>query len=72
MLIAAADASDEPLVALLGEPGFYSRFGFVPAADLAIAAPEADWGDYFQVRVLSAYRPEMAGTLRYAEPFSAL
>ncbi len=71
-VIAAADASNEPLVALLGEPAFYRRFGFVPGADLAIAAPELDWGDYFQVRVLSAYRPAMAGTFRYAEPFSAL
>jgi putative acetyltransferase len=29
-VLAAADALDEPLVALLGDPGYYGRFGFRP------------------------------------------
>ena len=33
-VIGAADAAGEPLIALLGDPRFYTRFGFVPASDL--------------------------------------
>lgn len=70
-VLGAADATDEPLVALLGEPRFYGRFGFRPAADFGIAAPDPTWGGYFQVRTLTAYRP-VAGTFAYAAPFSRL
>ena len=35
-VIGAADAGGEPLIALLGDPGFYSRFGFVPASELGV------------------------------------
>ncbi len=31
-VLGAADATDEPLVALLGDPAFYRRFGFVAAS----------------------------------------
>lgn len=70
-VLGAADALDEPLVALLGEPGYYRRFGFRPAARYGIAAPDPRWGDYFQIRPLSAYCP-VAGTFTYAEPFTRL
>ena len=69
-LLAAAEARDEALVALLGAPGFYGRFGFRPAAGHGVAAPEASWGDHFQVRVLSADAPR--GTFCYAAPFAEL
>ena len=39
-LLAVAEAADERLVALLGSPDYYRRFGFVPAAELGIAAPD--------------------------------
>lgn len=65
----AAEALGEPIVALLGEPAFYGRFGFVPAASRGIDAPDPEWGDYFQIRPLTAYGDE-AGAFEYAAPFS--
>jgi putative acetyltransferase len=70
-VLGAADALEEPLVALLGEPEYYSRFGFRPASEFQISAPDPDWGTYFQVRPLSAYRP-LTGTFHYAAPFDEL
>jgi putative acetyltransferase len=70
-LLGAADALGEPLVALLGNPGFYGRFGFVPAQSLGIAAPDPSWGDYFQVRTLTTYAGQ-TGRFRYASPFERL
>lgn len=70
-VLGAADALGEPLVALLGEPGYYARYGFRPSAEYGITAPDARWGNYFQVRVLSAYRL-LNGTFAYAEPFNRL
>ena len=54
-LLGAAQARDETLVGLLGEPAYYGRFGFVAAAELGVAAPDPAWGPYFQV--LPAHRP---------------
>lgn len=69
-LIGAAQASGETLVGLLGEPGFYGRFGFVAAADLGVHAPEPGWGRYFQALALGDHVP--TGTFRYAAPFDRL
>lgn len=71
-LLGAADALDEPLVALLGSPRYYPRFGFRPAADHGIQPPVPEWEPHFQVRVLTAYDPAVRGTFRYAEPFEKL
>ncbi|GAA1779816.1 N-acetyltransferase [Streptomonospora arabica] len=71
-VLGAADARSEPLVALLGEPGYYRRFGFRPAAELGVVAPDPAWGDYFQVRPLSAYDTAHRGAFRYAAPFDRL
>ena len=71
-VLGAADAMGEPLVALLGSPGYYGRFGFRPAAEFAVDAPDASWGAYFQVRALTAYDPSIRGPFRYASPFDAL
>jgi putative acetyltransferase len=65
----AGDALGEPLVALIGDPGYYRRFGFRPGHDYAITPPVASWQPVFQVRVLAAYRPTVRGTFRFAEPF---
>ncbi|PWH05447.1 GNAT family N-acetyltransferase [Brachybacterium endophyticum] len=70
-LIDAADERGEQLIALLGDPAYYSRFGFSPAADLGIQAPDPTWGAAFQVRPLGAY-DGFTGVFRYAEPFSRL
>jgi putative acetyltransferase len=71
-VIAAADALDEPLIGLLGSPAYYARFGFGPAASLGITPPDPAWGDHFQARALSAYRPEITGHFRYPPPFDRL
>lgn len=71
-VLGAADALDDPLVALLGDPDYYGRFGFRPASELGILAPDEAWGDYFQTRPLSSYDADIRGRFRYAEPFSRL
>jgi putative acetyltransferase len=70
--IGAAEAMDEPFIALLGAPAYYSRFGFVPSTRYGILPPDPAWGGYFQVLTLSAYTPDLQGTFRYAAPFERL
>jgi putative acetyltransferase len=71
-VLGAADATEEPLVALLGDPAFYQRFGFAPAAAFGILAPNPTWGPHFQARTLSSWSPQLTGSFRYAAPFSEL
>lgn len=71
-MIGAADATDEPLIALLGAPEYYSRFGFAPSTAFAIVPPSPEWGDFFQVLPLTAWVDSIAGTFRYAAPFDRL
>ncbi|MFZ0000638.1 MAG: N-acetyltransferase [Trebonia sp.] len=68
-VLGAGDALGEPLVALLGSPAYYRRFGFRPSDEYGITPPRPQWQPHFQVRVLSAYRPEARGTFTYPEPF---
>jgi putative acetyltransferase len=68
-VLGAADALGEPLVALLGDPGYYARFGFRPAAGHGITPPVPAWRPYFQVRTLASDDPALAGPFRYPEPF---
>jgi putative acetyltransferase len=70
-VLGAADALDEPLVGLVGEPAYYRRFGFVPARSIAVAAPDYSWGDYFQIRTLTRYDGR-TGRFHYASPFDRL
>ncbi len=51
-ILGAADAVGEPLVALLGDPGYYRRFGFRLSTEYQITPPRPDWQPHFQVRVL--------------------
>jgi putative acetyltransferase len=69
-LIAVAEAADERVVALLGSPDYYRRFGFVRSTELGIESPDPAWGEHFQARQLSG--PPLRGTFRYAEPFGRL
>jgi putative acetyltransferase len=69
-LLGAAQAREESLVGLLGEPRFYGRFGFVPAADVGVVAPDPAWGGYFQALPLDARSPR--GVFTYAAPFAEL
>jgi predicted N-acetyltransferase YhbS len=68
-VLGAADALGEPLVALLGNPAFYGRFGFQPSAVYQITPPRPEWQPHFQVRVLTGYEPSVRGTFSYPEPF---
>ncbi len=71
-VIAASDALEYPLVALLGHLDYYPQFGFVPASQLGVVAPNLQWGDYFQARPLAAWHAGLRGTFRYAATFDAL
>jgi putative acetyltransferase len=68
-VLGAGDALGEPLVALLGDPRYYGRFGFRLSGEYQITPPVAGWQPHFQVRLLTAYRREVRGMFRYAEPF---
>lgn len=68
-VLGVADALGEPLVALLGSPDYYSRFGFRLSSEFGIVPPRPQWQPHFQVRTLSAYKPSLRGTFAYAEPF---
>ncbi|HEX4704532.1 MAG TPA: N-acetyltransferase [Pseudonocardiaceae bacterium] len=68
-VLGAADALDEPLVALLGSPVYYGRFGFRDAAEFGISPRVAAWLPYFQVRPLAAYRSSLRGEFHYAVAF---
>jgi putative acetyltransferase len=68
-VLGAADALDEPLVALLGSPDYYRRFGFRLSGEFGISPPRPQWGPHFQVRTLAAYDPALRGTFAYPEPF---
>jgi putative acetyltransferase len=69
-LIAVAEAAGERLVALLGEPAYYRRFGFVDAASVGVRTPDPAWGVHFQARWIT--QPRVAGAFRYAAPFQRL
>lgn len=69
-VLAAAEARDEAVVVVLGDPVYYRRFGFVPAAEHGLLPPDPAWGAAFQLRALSGPVPH--GVVRYAAPFDAV
>lgn len=71
-VLGAADALDEPLVVVLGDLGYYGRFGFRPADEFGIVPPVPEWLQHFGVRPLSNYTVSLRGTIAYAEPFMRL
>ena len=68
-VLGAADALDEPLVVLLGDPRYYSRFGFRLAEEYDIMPPVPGWRPHFQARTLTTFTPALRGQFRYAQPF---
>ncbi|MEV8372140.1 N-acetyltransferase [Kribbella sp. NPDC056861] len=59
-----------PVVFLEGDPGYYSRLGFVAGAALEFRRPSLRIPEVaFQAIKLPAYEPWMTGTLVYAETF---
>jgi len=71
-VLGAAGALGEPLVALLGDPTYYGRFGFRPASELGIDAPGLAWGRHFQALGLNAGPAPGPGRFHYAAPFDDL
>jgi putative acetyltransferase len=68
-VLGAAVALGEPLVALLGDPAFYGRFGFELGTAYQITPPRPEWQPHFQVRVLTDCEPPTRGVFAYPEPF---
>jgi putative acetyltransferase len=71
-VLGAADALGAPALVLLGDPAYYSRFGFVRAEELGVHPPEPAWGRHFQIRPLTAWEGGPVGTFRYAPAFRSL
>jgi len=70
--IAAAVELEEVLIGLLGDPGYYARFGFRPSRTFLIEPPDPRWEDNFQALPLTGSAPVPEGTFRYAPPFDDL
>jgi putative acetyltransferase len=59
-----------PLVFLEGDPGYYSRFGFLPGGEQGFRKPSLRIPDAaFQFIGLPRHEPWMTGTLVYSDPF---
>lgn len=57
-------------VFVLGDPGYYRRFGFDPALARGFSSPYA--GPHLMVLALTGTLPVGAGAIAYARPFSSL
>ena len=68
--VAEAESSGAPAVVLEGDPGYYSRLGFRPAAELGIApaSPRVP-APAFQAVRFAAYEHWMRGPIVYPETF---
>jgi putative acetyltransferase len=65
-LLARAEAGHWPLVALLGDPGFYGRFGFEPSSMFDIHYPPAGADSpNFLIRRLPSFDPSLSGEVAY-------
>jgi putative acetyltransferase len=71
-IISVAEARNEPMIVLLGDPAYYHRFGFELCSDFGIDPPDPSWASHFQIRPGRAYDPGVRGLFSYAEPFSHL
>lgn len=70
--LAEADRRGEPFVVVLGHPGYYPRFGFVPASTHGITCPYPVPDDVFMVASLAADDPTISGRIEYPACFDAL
>jgi putative acetyltransferase len=68
---ARADVHGEPLVILEGSPRFYGRLGFEPSLRYGIEIPLPSWAppEAAQVLRLSAYTPDLRGSVKYPAAF---
>jgi putative acetyltransferase len=65
-LLRRADDRAWPLVVVLGDPGYYGRFGFEPAGRFRIFyGPAGDANPHFQAHPLSGFDESLQGEVRY-------
>ena len=65
-LVLAAKSRRWPLLVLLGDPAYYVRFGFEPAAPLGLTyAPAGPDSPHFQARRLDDYDARQRGAFTY-------
>ena len=67
-MILAAGIHGEGVIGLVGHPGFYVRFGFVPGRTVGVEPPDPEWGDAFQI-LTAPGTITPTGRFRYAAPF---
>jgi len=68
-------ALNPPFFVVLGEPGYYARFGFEPASNQGWrwdADIENSVGDAFQIKIVDAGRVPSSGKVSYARAFSEI
>jgi putative acetyltransferase len=65
-LVGAAEEAGWPLLVLLGDPAYYGRFGFEPAAPLGLTyLPAGDGNPYFQALQLPGFSAALRGNFSY-------
>ncbi len=67
----AAATTDRGMVTLLGDPGYYGRFGFTASTDHGVVDPWGERHGYFQLVRLPAYSPELVGAPEYPSAWYA-
>ncbi|MEV6208975.1 N-acetyltransferase [Kitasatospora sp. NPDC051914] len=68
----AAEEAGERMVVVLGDPGYYSRFGFIPASRHEITGPYEVQDDCFLALPLAGYDGTPRGFCRYPAPFDGV
>lgn len=68
--LAELDRQGEPLIAVLGDPKYYSRFGFESAVRHGIQAPDGVPMANLMVRPLTHYDSALRGRLVYPQVFT--
>jgi putative acetyltransferase len=69
--IERAEARGEPLVAVLGHPSYYPRFGFEPSSNYGIEPPSPELAPAFFVLPLSRYDARYRGRVVFPPAFDA-
>ena len=64
-----AEQRSERVVLIEGNPAYYRRFGFGPAAELGFQAPEGTPPQYFMAKWLGTPEPDLQGAVVYPPAF---
>ncbi|MBD2347201.1 GNAT family N-acetyltransferase [Anabaena subtropica] len=64
-----AEARGESLVIVLGDPQFYTRFGFIPSTTYGIESPFPVPDEFFMVKPLQKYQTKYRGKVIYPPAF---